>query len=629
MRSRLARVGGRKSSFHKHVALRVSAMNGAIHTEDKTVATWSTIAFVDVVESVLHAQRNETRWIRRLRGFVAQATECVLRSGGRVVERAGDGLVLRFDSPHQAIACVLELHAAVSQAPGEPGEEPLQLRAGLHHAQIWYDESGIYGWGVNLAARVAAMGGAGDTIVTAPVRDGLVAHIDADVIDLGECHLKHVDEPLRLFKVRRASPALPASLRDSIAQRLKTRPTLAVMPFRSVLTQGEGPVGPLNSADVLHDQLVRRLSGLPVVHVISGPSTRAWRGREVDPAQVYRSLGADYLLRGSVTGSEEFSTASRSLELDVSLWKRGVDEPISRCSHKVSVLDALSSGSDLFSRIVEDIGGRIVAVEQRVAARASALPNMASHTLYLQAVAALHRFSRDDFDRARQMLEALTERAPRHPDPLAWLARWHVFNVVQGWSADRERDGQLALEFSGRALDRDPESSLALTMSGSVMAGIRRDPDEANRLYDQALVHNPNESLAWLMKGVAHGFLDQGDAAIRSSELAMGLSPLDPVYDFYCSLSASASLAAGELHRAVTLAELAIQKNRAHGSSYRTLCIAAYLQGEQDKARGAINELLCVEPQASVALFRARAPGNHPQHDAFAEALRQSGLPET
>lgn len=589
----------------------------------------STVVFVDVVESVRHVQRDERGSIERMRALMQAAADLVTEHEGQVIERLGDGLVLRFEAVRSAVRCASALHG-LAEGEGRHLPEPqrLQLRAGVHCAPVWSDAEGLYGLGVNLTARVAAVGGPGDTVITASARDQLVAGLDADLHDLGLCYLKHLEEPVRLFRVQAARP-LSVGLKQAIAARMKTRPTLAVMPFFLSPGTALSVAGPTPSvADIVSQQLIGQLSRSSMLHVISGMSTKALRGNTLSKSALYQALGADYLLQGQVQASDVDAHGGR-LEVSFELWRAGSGEAVLTDALGAVALDALSPQSDLIARITLAVSHRILAVEQRLARGMHALPNLASHTLYLSAVDLLHRFSVHDFERARQMLLTLSERAPRHPEPLAWLARWHVFRVVQGWTDDSARDSAEALTYSERALDRDPESSLALTMAGSVMAGIRRDPDEANRRYDEALLHNPNESLAWLMKGVAHGFLDQGDAALKASEIALGLSPLDPVYDFYCSLSASASLAAGELQRAITLAELAIQKNRAHGSSYRTLCIAAYLQGDQVMARRAISELLCVEPHANVALFRVRAPGNHPRHEAFAEALRQSGLPET
>jgi tetratricopeptide (TPR) repeat protein len=225
------------------------------------------------------------------------------------------------------------------------------------------------------------------------------------------------------------------------------------------------------------------------------------------------------------------------------------------------------------------------------------------------------------------MLQALRDRVSRHATPLAWLARWHVFRIVQGWSDSREQDGAQALDYAQRALDLDPTSSLALTMAGSVQAGVHLDMAAARAYYDQALTQNPNEPLAWLLKGVAHGFLGEGDVALAASERSLQLSPLDPLRFYYDSLSSAAAMGAQRYGRAVELAERAIRANCMHGSGYRTLAIAQAMLGRAEDARQTVQRLLAVEPGSTVRQFVARAAVDSEQNRRFAQALREAGLP--
>ena len=588
----------------------------------------STVVFVDVVESVRHVQRDERGSIERMRALMQAAADLVTEHKGQVIERLGDGLVLRFEAVRSAVRCASALHG-LAEGEGRHLPEPqrLQLRAGVHCAPVWSDAEGLYGLGVNLTARVAAVGGPGDTVITASARDQLVAGLDADLHDLGLCYLKHLEEPVRLFRVQAARP-LSTGLKQAIAARMKTRPTLAVMPFLLSPGTALSVAGPMPSvADIVSQQIIGQLSRSPMLHVISGMSTNALRGNLQSKAALYQALGADYLLQGQVRASDADAHGGR-LEVRFELWRAGSGEPVLTDALGAVALDALSPQSDLIARITQAVSHRILAVEQRLARGMHALPNLASHTLYLSAVDLLHRFSVSDFERARQMLLTLSERAPRHPEPLAWLARWHVFRVVQGWTDDSDRDSTEALTYSERALDRDPESSLALTMAGSVYAGVRRDPEAAQSFYTQALAHNPNESLAWLMSGVAHGFLMRREPALAASETALGLSPLDPARHFYDSLGATASVMAREYERAIVLAERSIQANAVHGSSYRALATAQVMTGQMESAKATIAQLLAVEPHSTVQSYLSRVGPPNPQNLEFAEALRLAGLPD-
>ncbi|TDP61671.1 TolB-like protein [Roseateles toxinivorans] len=517
------------------------------------------------------------------------------------------------------------LHSlAAREHANHPGVEPLRLRAGLHKTELLADDEALYGIGVNLAARIAAQGQPGETLMSSAARDELVAPFDGLLQDMGLCWLKHVEQPVRLFRHRNEQAPLPSGLEAAIAARMKMRPTLVVLPLEAP-PHGSGSAFSLG--DVAADQLIRQLSQSSMLHVISPLSALALRGRELELEQLYRVLRADYVLRGSVVADSEGADRHRRLQLRVELWRNGSAEPIWNDGLVGSALDLLSPQSDLLGRVVHAVSHRILAVEQRAARAAQALPNLSSHTLHLAAVDLLHRFAASDFSRARELLLALSDRAPRHAEPMAWLARWHVFRVVQGWSDDSRRDGEQALYYSARALDRDPCSALALTMAGSVHAGVKRDAQAAQQFYAQALQHNPNDSLAWLMSSVAQGFMNERAPALAASEMALGLAPADPTRHYYDALSATAALRAGEYERCVILAERAITANGTHGTAYRSMAIAQAELGRHAEAAETMRRLLSVEPHFTVKAYLARVPSQDINRERFAQLLQEAGLP--
>jgi class 3 adenylate cyclase/tetratricopeptide (TPR) repeat protein len=585
------------------------------------------IMFVDVVESVRHLQRDEWGAVERMRSLLEKSMVLVSQHRGQTVERLGDGLFLRFEQVRDAVLCAKALHQmAQLEKLNNSSLEELQLRAGLHYAVVKTEVSGLYGFGVNLAARIAAMGEAGDTLLSAAARDQISVGFDADVSDLGLCYLKHIDEPVRVFRLQALQP-ISSDLRQAIALRMKTRPILAIMPF-VLRSQGMLSQSATSLSGIISQQLTTVLSRSRLLHVISGLSSKALLGAELSLTSIYQALGADYVLIGQVDCADVHTPALASIQVHFQLWRSGSSEPLLDESVRASPSDALSQNSDLLCQLATSTCQSLLRVEQRLALGAAALPNLASHTLYLNAVDLLHKFSVQDFDRAGQMLLALSERAPRHADPWAWLARWHVFRVVQGWTDNSARDSAQALHCSERALERDPESPLALTMAGSVHAGVKRDPATAQKLYQQALEHNPNESMAWVMSGVAQGFLSAPQAALAASETALGLAPIDPLRCYYDSLSASAALFSGETARALELAQRAVKVNTGHGSAYRVLATAHIFMGQIDAARLAMGQMLAVEPHFTVQMYRHRVGVETPMTLEIERALRLAGLPD-
>lgn len=586
----------------------------------------ATIAFVDVVDSTRLMATSEATYVGRVRDLLTRAArETVPACGGVVAEKRGDCLVLKFTHTRDAARCAALMHrlAAAEQA-NHPGDEPLRFRAGIHKTDFWVDDDAVYGAGVNLASRIHSLGEPGDTLLSSAARDELKAPMDGLLHDLGSNYVKNVDEheQLRLFRHREDHPPLPADIEAAISARMKLRPTVVVLPLDGAPLDGDTRFG---LGDIAADQLIRRLSKSSVLHVISALSAQALRGRDIASQALYEMLRADYVLRGRIEGAGG-DEHHRRVQLHGELWRRGSDEPVWSDTFSGSALDVLSPEGELLGRVVHAVSQRIITVEQRAAQWTQALPNLASHTLYLSAVDLLHRFSVHDFGRARELLVALSERAPHHAEPMAWLARWHVFRVVQGWSDDRRRDGDQALRYSERALDRDPTSSLALTMAGSVHAGIKGDAQTAQTLYQQALDNNPNDSLAWLMSGVAQGFMNAREPALAASETALGLAPVDPTRPYYDALSATAALRAGEYERCIALAKRAIDAS-AHGTAYRSMAIAQELLGRHDEAKTTIGRMLSVEPDFNVQKYLARVPSQDRNRERFAQLLHQAGLP--
>ncbi len=565
------------------------------------------ILVVDVVESVRLMQEDEAGFIDRWRRFVHEVrTEVLPKHGGRMVKSLGDGMLLEFSGAPQAMAAALQLLHMVRD------HDPLPLRIGANVGDVVVDEFDVYGAGVNLAARLTTLARPGEIVVSADIREGLVPGVDVRVHDLGECYVKHLPEPVRAFRV--AAPdgdAEPASFPAAG----DLRPTIAVLPFDAT---AEAAV----CADLFTEAVTAGLAHSTALNVISRLSSLALRGR-ADALHVARSkLHADYVLSGRVVHDGERFTAVAELadaHSGAVIWAH---------SGMASISGLLAWQCPLVGALIETTTQAILShVMQRV--RGSELPSLETYALLFGGITLLHRMGRRDFDRAHDLLQASAERAPRHPSPQAWLAKWHVLRAQQGWVSNVLETAGRARDCAQRALDADPQDSLALTMDALVHVHFLRRLDEAASLYEQAVAANPNDSLAWLHKGMLHAFRGQAEAGVADTERALALSPLDPMKYYYDSLGAGAAATAGRYDRAIELAERSLSVNCLHTSTLRTLAISQTLSGQVDTARSTVARLLALEPDFTVRHFLARAPGaDFDVGRRFAQALREAGVPE-
>jgi DNA-binding winged helix-turn-helix (wHTH) protein/TolB-like protein/Flp pilus assembly protein TadD len=538
------------------------------------------------------------------------ATNPTERAGRAVVDAHG-GRLLAAPRPGALLAMFPSARAAATAADQLHGLQPPD-RSGLQIALQGPDPA--HADTPQQALRLALAVPAGQTWASVGAAAALVHTLDGDIEDLGRHDGPDADKSSRVFRVTappQAGQSGPPPTRSDLL------PTLAVIPFGAYARESET----VCLGDVIADQVISALSRSHSLHVISRLSTLAFRDRSSSAAQIGRSLAADFVVSG------RYLVAGDKVQLHVEL----AEASGSRVLWADTVVDhqaaALQADSQLVQALVSGITQAVLANELRLL-RSLPLPGLSSHTLLLAGINLMYRLSPREFDLARQALETVRERAPRHAAPLAWLARWHLFRVVQGWSQDRDADGRLALELAQRALDLDADSSLALTMLGNVNTSYLRDLDRAESLYDQALAVNPNESLAWLQKGNARSFRGDGEAALQHVQRAVSLSPLDPARHYYLSILASAALSAQSFELAIDAARQSLRLNREHVSTHRVLAIAQSMTGNLDAARTSVREVLRLEPQLTVARFVARSPGAQSGlAQTFGAALHAAGLP--
>ncbi len=533
-------------------------------------------------------------------------------SGGRVVGQYDAGVLIGFSKARLAVKAAFSIQEDCRNAslPLVPAQWP---RMGMQMGEPLADEAQMLGSGASVATRLSGIARPGEMVASSTVCDELVAELDADIEDLGECYLREMNQPVRAYRL--APPGVGLSGPPGAASDDELLPTLAVIPF------SERGVGHEALGEILAEQLIAALSRSNDINVVSRLSTTAFRGRGATPGEVGTHLKAQYVLSGT------YRVARSVLVLAAELADTRSGRVVWAEELKGSVAGIIEGGDELIDRLVVEAGRTVITREFERTQRQS-LQSLETCTLLIGAITLMHRLSTNDFQRARDMLMAVAQRAPRHPVPQALLAKWHVLRVWQSWSPDPAADARLALDFSKHALDNDSHCSLALAIDGFVQTNLLKAMDVAQQRYALALQVNPNDALACLLNGMLHAFKGEGAQAIKGSRRALRLSPLDQHRFFYDSLAASAELAAGNYARAIELARRSLRANRLHASTFRALAIAQWASGLHAQARATVSELMVIEPQLTVSKWLERSPSSeYPVGQMCAGALRAAGVP--
>lgn len=535
--------------------------------------------------------------------------------GTCLVRLAGDPVVELRSTKHKALVAML-------------ASAPLGRRTRAHLQNTLWGYAGYDSGHQNLRRALSDMrktfGPSFDTLFHTTNND---VELDLDHVSfVGDPSQGHFLDDLNIYEANyrswvnevRADPGRIGAICSSKTPKVlgRSKPRVAVLPLAVMDNDPNLRI----LADWVSEEVSRSLSRSNLLTVISHLSSREIATNLIDIGQVRRVLGVDYVMTGTLRthGSElvadfDFTDANSG---DI-LWNRNLTSPASSFAHDMP---------DRLTNVIQSIG-RSIATAAISYVRDRPLPQIKDHQLVMAGVSLMHRSPMRDFLSSREYLIEARDRMPNAAETHAWLGKWYVLSVFKGFSTDRMGDTQKALDCTARALDLDPENSFGLTIDGFARSNLLKHMDEAEERYNAALNVNPNESLSWLLRGALMAFQDDGAAAIRATETARRLSPIDPFGYYYDSLASTAYIAAEDYKLALDRAERSLSVNDRHLSTLRTRTTALYFLGRGEEARASAQDLMRRHPNFSIEEYKSNHPsaGNKAGQRVI-EALTGSGI---
>jgi pimeloyl-ACP methyl ester carboxylesterase/class 3 adenylate cyclase len=160
-------------------------------TLDRVLAT---VLFTDIAGSTERAAAlGDHAWRQLLERHDATVRAMLGRYRGREVDTAGDGFFATFDGPARAVRCGTAVVEAVKMLG-------LEVRAGCHTGEVELDGDAVSGIAVHVGARIGAIAGGSEVLVSQTVKD-LVAGSGLAFEDAGEHELKGVPDRWHLYRV--------------------------------------------------------------------------------------------------------------------------------------------------------------------------------------------------------------------------------------------------------------------------------------------------------------------------------------------------------------------------------------------------------------------------------------------
>jgi adenylate cyclase len=532
--------------------------------------------------------------------------------GGRIVKSTGDGFLAEFASAVEAVGCGLDFQAAIQEQGMErPGELRLAFRVGIHIGDVIIETGDIFGDGVNIAARIEGLADPGGLLVSDAVQENVRGRLPCAFEDLGTRQVKNIGRPIHVFRV------LPEGQSSGAAPilQLRDQPSIVVLPFQNLSADPDQDY----FADGVVEEITTALSRFPSLFVIARNTAFTYKGRAVDLRAVGRDLAVRYVLDGSIRKAANQVRIIAQLiqtESGVHIWADRYDRELD---------DIFALQDELAANVVSAL---VPTLEHSELARSRRKPpeSLDSYDLYLRALAAFQKGTRDGNEEAQDTLAQALELDPNFVPALLLADACCFTGHFHGWMPQRETLDQ-AMSKVRLALQIEPGNSEALAALSRHLVGNPSEREEVVSLAERAAAANPNSWLAMRTSGFALINAGRPERALFHFARALRLSPRDPLSYQNWNGMAFALVELGRYEEAVAAGREAVHSAPGSTTALRALAAALALIGQIDEAKATVRGILKLDPNCSLATL-VRNGASESVRPAFFRALRLAGIPE-
>jgi adenylate cyclase len=535
----------------------------------------------------------------------------IAEHGGRIANTAGDSVLAEFLSAVDAVQCAVAVQDRLGQEnAGEAEDRRLQFRIGLHLGDVAVRSGDLLGEGVNIASRLQGIAEPGEICLSEAVYAFVRKLLPLAYTDLGEQHVKNIDEPLRVYTVRPVPASISLSNRQPETPRRAGKPSIAVLPFENLSGQADKTY----LSDGITEEIIIGLARFRSIFVVARNSSFAFRDKPIGLAEVGRRLGVSYLVQGGVRRVGEHVRITVTLieaETGTHMWAGRYDRKLD---------DIFAIQDEVAQIIVSTLFGTIEHTKVEQAFR-KPTESMVAYDFLLRGLAHFRGYAAEDNRRACEMFEKAVALDPRYALAHAYLALVRV--ALDGYASASADVLNAAFGIAAHAADLDPQESRCHRMLGMICI-YRRDYDAAERHLRRALELNPNDADGKSQIGYLLALRGRPEEGLEWIDAAKRLNPLHPGwYNF------SVGIALYSLARYEEAAK-AFQRLPNLGPWARARLAACLAQlGQNADAQVHATAVLKNQPDFSIDRFMARDILLERMEDRehLREGLRRAGLP--
>ncbi|MCZ6684280.1 MAG: tetratricopeptide repeat protein [Planctomycetota bacterium] len=489
--------------------------------EERVQRRLAAILAMDVVGYSRLMAVDETGTLAQLKAIRKELIDpTVAKWHGRSVKTTGDGELVEFASAVDAMQQAAEVQRAMMQRNENVSHEKrIEFRVGINVGDIIVEDEDIFGDGVNIAARMEGLAGAGGVCISGTAFDQVKAKLDFGFEDLGPRTVKNIPVPVRCYRVM-LDPDAAGKFVEAPTREMRDRPSVAVLPFVNMSGDPEQEY----FSDGITEDIITDLSNVSALFIISRNSTFAYKGQSPDIRKVGQELGVRHVLEGSVRksgGNVRINAQLIDAPSGGHIWAERYDGKLE---------DIFALQDEITAKIVSALKVKLTTAEN-VRAERKMTTSVDAYDLYLRGRAKFYHFTPPSHVEAEHLFNQSLEIDPDFAAVYAALSFGYVIDMLFQWGA-RDDAMDRALAAAEKAVEIDDALGFAHSRLGWVQLFLGQH-DEAVASFERALALDPDDPDTCAFFAETLNFTGDPQRAIVLMEQAFEHDPLMPPHTAY------------------------------------------------------------------------------------------------
>ena len=512
------------------------------------------IMFTDIVGYTAIMAKSEHKALGILHRHRDILKPLISEFNGEWLKEMGDGTLSSFASVVDAVNCAIEIQNSLMD------ETEFKLRIGIHIGDVVVEEGDVFGDGVNVASRIENLAEPGGICISGRVYEDIRNKPDIEAVLLGEKRLKNVEQPVKVYALKREHISEPPS-KPSDKKHIEKAPrkTLYILIILAVIGiiggyaiysrygVKEEPV-PETTAPVtekklsiavlplydyspqkdkehicegIADAIILALQSVKALHVISRNSAFVFKGEHRNIGAIGDSLNADYVLESS-------------LQIEGNRWRiinqliKAADDYHVWGHHYDFEGGSIFAIQDSISLAIVDTLKIELQIEEKAAIKKRYTENVEAYNLYLQGRFHWYKRNYEGYMTALDYFQEALEKDSTYA--IAYTGIADTYNLLTGYghisSDEAIPETKKAVK---RAMEIDNMLAEVHLSFATVLYQYDWDWTHAENEFKRALEINPGNAMVHHFYNAYLRAVGRFDESLEEIKIALELDPLSPI----------------------------------------------------------------------------------------------------